>query len=222
MYSRVIKSVIAATASLVALAPAHAEAGDWIVRLRAILVEPTGNSGDVTPIFAPGSTVKVGSAIVPELDITYMWTNNIGTELILGTSKHKITGKTGDLNGFGKIASTWVLPPTLTLQYHFNPDGPIRPYLGAGVNYTIFYSRKADGNLTDVAGDTSVKMKNSLGYALQAGFDLPVSKKVFVNLDFKYIDMRTTARLETADLGTLRVRDHLNPLVAGLGIGMRF
>ena len=31
-----------------------------------------------------------------------------------------------------------MLPPTLTAQYHFNPHGAVRPYLGAGVNYSIF------------------------------------------------------------------------------------
>ncbi|MFZ5749245.1 MAG: OmpW/AlkL family protein [Pseudomonadota bacterium] len=195
------------------------EAGDWLVRLRAIMVAPTEDSGAVTPAF-PGSEVGVDNAVMPEIDFTYMVTKHVGAELILATTKHDITGR-GTLGGVGKLADTWVLPPTLTLQYHFMPEGKIHPYVGAGVNYTIFYSSKASGALEDAIGNTSVKLDDSFGYALQAGIDVDVTPNIFLNADIKYIDMSTTARLNTGGVKNT-VDVDLNPIVAGVGIGFRF
>jgi len=213
-------SILGAGAALLAgAAPAHAAAGDVLVRARAIMVAPNESSGPVLPSF-PGGKVSVDDSFAPELDFTYMLTDNIGTELILATTKHSVSGR-GDLKGVGKLASTWVLPPTLTLQYHFAPNAKIRPYVGAGVNYTIFYSENASKGLEAAIGPTDVHLKSSLGYALQAGFDFDLTDRLFANVDVKYIDIDTTARLRTGP-ATNRVKVHLDPIVAGVGIGMRF
>ncbi|MEM7569706.1 MAG: OmpW family outer membrane protein, partial [Pseudomonadota bacterium] len=115
---------LAALPALIAT-PAAAEAGDWLIRARAIMIAPNESSTGVLPAF-PGGEVSVDNAIMPELDFTYFITNNIATELILATTNHDISGEM-DLAGLGEIADTWVLPPTLTLQYHFLPDAAVRP-----------------------------------------------------------------------------------------------
>jgi len=210
--------LLAGVAAAFAVTPAFAKEGDVLVRARAIVVAPNESSGAVSGI--PGSKVGVGDSVMPEVDFTYMATNHIGAELILATTKHSVSGR-GTISGLGDVANTWVLPPTLTLQYHFAPDGKIRPYLGAGINYSVFYSGKATPSLNAALGPTKVKLGDSVGYALQAGVDIPVSKKVFVNFDVKYIDMKTTARLTSgATLRTARVK--IDPIVAGMGIGFRF
>ncbi len=210
--------LLAGTAVALTATPALAKEGDVLVRARAIVVAPNESSGAVSGI--PGSKLGVGDSVMPEVDFTYMVTNNIGAELIVATTKHTVSGR-GTVSALGDVADTWVLPPTLTLQYHFAPDGKIRPYLGAGVNYSIFYSSKALPSLNGALGATKVKLDDSFGYALQAGADIPVSKRVFVNFDVKYIDMRTTARLTSgATLRTARVR--IDPIVVGTGIGIRF
>jgi outer membrane protein len=201
--------------------PALAKQGDFLIRTRAIMVAPNDRSGGIMPTFA-AEKVSVNNSIMPEIDFTYMMTENIGAELILATTKHDAKGRTGTTGSIGKLASTWVLPPTLTLQYHFSPDAAIRPYVGAGINYTVFYSEKASKGLEAAVGDTSVRMKSSFGYALQAGVDVPLSDRTFLNLDFKYIDIDTTARLATTAIGMQEARVHLDPIVLGIGIGMRF
>jgi len=211
--------VCAAALGLAAVTPAHAEAGDWLVRARAIWVSPTESSSGSEPAF-PNDRVGVGGDVVPELDITYFVTKNVGMELILGTTKHNVTGRRG-LAGLGEVADTWVLPPTLTAQYHFRPDASVRPYVGAGVNYTIFYNADASDSLNAAIGQTHVKLKDSFGYALQAGVDIDLTKKVFLNLDVKYIDMDTTATLRTGNLVN-KVDVSIDPIIAGIGIGMRF
>jgi outer membrane protein len=197
---------------------AQTQKGDVLVRLRGIVVAPTEKSGEVSGI--PGSRVGVTNSVMPEVDFTYMATDHIGTELILATTKHDATGR-GSLSGLGKIASTWALPPTLTLQYHLNPKGKVRPYVGAGVNYTIFYSEKASDALKGALGPTKVRMSDSAGYALQAGVDVDLGRRTFLNLDVKYLDIDTTTQLIT-DAGASRVRVSLDPIVIGAGVGMRF
>jgi outer membrane protein len=213
-------AVLGATMALAAI-PANAAQGDVLVRLRAIYVAPNEKSGGILPTF-PNEAVAVGNSFMPELDFTYMATNHLGFELILATTKHSISGTSGTTGSIGKLGSTWVLPPTLTAQYHFIPDGPIRPYVGAGVNYTIFWNEKASNGLVAAVGPTPFHMSNSFGWALQAGTDIDLTKKVFLNLDVKYIDMRTTARLDTTAIGSQQVRVDINPLVFGVGLGMRF
>lgn len=209
----------AAALALVAAQPAHAEAGDLLVRLRGIVVSPTETSSGVTPSF-PTSGVGVSDAVVPELDFTYMISDRIGAELILATSPHDLDGR-GALAPLGKLADTMALPPTLTLQYHFMPDAAIRPYVGAGVNYTIFYNEDASRALETAIGATRVSAEDSFGYAVQAGFDVDLSDKLFLNVDVKYIDIDTQATLRTGAL-TNRVDVSLDPIVVGVGLGMRF
>jgi outer membrane protein len=178
-------------------------ARDVLVRLRGISIMPqVGTSGTLSTL-----NVDVNNAIVPELDFTYMIRDNIGVELILATSRHQVSSNLGALGGVN------VLPPTLLLQYHFNHQGKIRPYVGAGLNYTYFYN---DG--LKAGGQSIAVSHSSFGPALQAGVDVQITKTLFVNADIKKIWMRTDATLGGASIGTLRI----DPLVVGLGVGMKF
>lgn len=213
--------VLAATAiaALAAASPAAAAQGDWLVRLRGIVVDPQSSSGPVLPSF-PGATVSVGTSAMPEIDFTWFATDHFGFELILATTKHTISGE-GSLEALGPVASTWVLPPTLTAQYHFAPAAKVRPYVGVGINWTIFYSENASDELVDAVGATNVNLSNSVGVAFQGGIDIDISPKVFLNFDIKYITMGTNATLTTGSLvNTVDV--DVNPLVFGFGIGTRF
>ena len=201
--------------------PAHAEAGDVLVRLRGIMVAPNEDSGSVLPAF-PGEEVSVDNNVMPEVDVTYMATDHIGFELIAATTKHTTSGVSGTTGDVGKLASTWVLPPTLTLQYHPVANGPVRPYVGAGVNYTLFYSENASDGLVAAVGTTDVELDDSFGWALQAGVDIDLTERMFLNFDVKYIDIDTTATLRTTAAGTQAVDIDLDPLVVGVGVGTRF
>ncbi len=211
----------AAGAAVFASVPAQAKQGDILVRLRGIVVAPNEKSGSVLPAF-PGEKVSVNNAVAPEIDVTWMASDHIGFELIAATTKHSASGRTGTTGSIGKLASTWVLPPTLTAQYHFLPDAPVRPYVGAGVNYTLFYSEDASGALESAVGKTKVHMSDSFGWAAQAGVDIDLNDRLFLNIDVKYIDIDTTARLSTTAAGVQKVHVDLDPLVFGVGVGMRF
>lgn len=196
----------------------QAEEGDWLGRVRLLHVSPNDDSGTVSTL--PGSSVSVDADTTIELDFTYFIRRNLGIEFILGTSKHDISGG-GSIAALGKIANARTIPPVVTLQYHFQPDNNIRPYLGLGVNYTRFYDEKATASLNTALGATQVELDDSWGLSLQAGIDMQVSQKWFVNLDAKYIQMDTTATLNSS--GVIRkVNVDINPWFIGVGIGTRF
>ena len=109
------------------------------------------------------------------------------------------------------LGSASLLPPTVLLQYHFVPDGSIRPYIGAGINYTIFYEQS--GMLADLDG-----LDGSFGLAAQLGVDFMLSDTLSFNVDLKYIDMSTTVSSNGAKLADLTI----DPLVLGFGVGWRF
>lgn len=215
-----------AVTSLSAIAtPAAAyEAGDWLVRGRIAHISPNDDSGTLTLDGVDQGTkgVTVDSDTIPELDITYMVDRNWGVELILGYSNHTVTGEKSWAS-LGDVIDAKVLPPTLTLQYHFAPDSNIRPYIGAGVNYTYFFDEEVAGSVLP-SSNSKVKLESSWGLAAQAGVDIAINDDWFVNLDVKYIQMDTTAKFSNVIDGThsAKINADIDPFVYGIGIGRRF
>lgn len=200
------------------------EAGDWLIRGRVINVNPNDSSGTLSLNGADTGLkgVKVDSDTVPELDITYMINRNWGVELILGYSEHTVSGeKTWGV--LGDVIDTKVLPPTLTLQYHFLPGSNIRPYIGAGVNYTYFFDEEVPSSSALSSPGDKVKLDSSWGWAAQAGVDIAINQDWFINMDVKYLDIDTTASFKNV-LGTnsAKIDADIDPFVYGIGIGRRF
>ena len=159
---------------------------------------------------------------VPELDITYMINRHWGLELILGYSEHTVKG-VKNWNNLGDVAETKVLPPTLLLQYHFLPDSSIRPYIGAGINYTYFFDEEVPGILGTPG--SKVKLDSSWGLAAQVGMDVAINDDWFINVDMKYIDIDTQAHYTNILGGTIEratINADIDPFVFGIGIGRRF
>lgn len=185
--------------------------GPWQIRLRALGVI-TNNSGHVNGI--SGSDLSYSDTIVPELDITYYFTNNIAAELVLGTTYANIDAA-GSIEALGEVGKTWLLPPTLTLQYHFTDFGAFKPYVGAGVNYTLFYNQSGKGAFSDL------DVKNEFGAALQVGFDYMLDEHWGVNFDVKklFLEPEWKAKLDGAPLSG---KAKLDPWLIGTGITYRF
>lgn len=217
-------ALLAATGISAIATPVMAyEAGDWIVRGRIVNVNPNDDSGSLfVGGVDTGPGVNVDSDTIPELDITYMITPHWGAELILGYSKHTVTGeKSPTPLSLGEVIEAKALPPTLTLQYHFSPNSNIRPYVGAGLNYTYFFDEEVAGSVLPAPGD-KVKMDSSWGLAAQAGVDIGINDDWFVNLDVKYVQMDTTARFTNTAAGDAQIDADIDPFVWGIGIGRKF
>ncbi|MBB4063018.1 OmpW/AlkL family protein [Gellertiella hungarica] len=182
----------------------------WQVRVRGLGVI-TQDSGSVTGV--PGSDLSFSDSVVPELDISYYFNDNIAAELILGTTYANVYGE-GSIAGLDRIGRTWVLPPTLTLQYHFTDLGAFKPYVGAGINYTLFYNQEG-------ASANSLDVKNKFGAALQVGADYMFDDHWGVNFDVKKLFLEPSFDVNVG--GTdLSGRANLNPWLIGTGITYRF
>lgn len=194
----------------------------WQVRVRGVGVVPDESA----KIGIIGGDAKISNTFIPELDFTYFFTKNISAELILGTSKHDVNTVGSDISAVGgptsadvNLGSVYLLPPTLTVQYHFLPDQIFNPYVGAGVNYTIFYNEKAGNTVRGIEYD------NSFGYAFQVGFDLMLNDKFFINADIKKIFLKTDVTVDASNLATglsIPADVEINPLLLGFGVGMKF
>src|SRR5574343_307115 len=129
-------------------------AGDIVARVRAVQITPADE--DTVAI----TDVSVSKKTIPEVDFTYFLSPNLAAELILTyPQKHTLSS-----NG-AEIGTLKHLPPTLSLQYHFAPNDTFRPYVGAGLNYTIF-SNVEFAPAVDAALSPSVK-HTSVGLSFQ-------------------------------------------------------
>ncbi|MEM8848289.1 MAG: OmpW family outer membrane protein [Bacteroidota bacterium] len=183
----------------------------WQFRLRGIVVTPD-ESADIEAI---GGDASISTAFVPEFDITYFFDENWSVELILATAKHDVEAvetAVGDLD----LGSVWLLPPTLTGQYHFT-GGDFVPYLGAGVNFTLFYGVD-EGPVAD-----DVDYDSALGFALQGGLDYMLNDKWFLNIDVKRLFLSTDVTVDaTSALGaTVGADVDINPWIIGFGVGVK-
>ncbi len=197
------------------LSPIYAAPSPWMIRVRALAVLPQSSASvSLNGVGIPGASAKANNAFVPELDITYFFTKNIATELVLGVSPHNVNG-TGAIAGLGKLGSTLLLPPTLTLQYHFTDLGAFKPYVGAGVNYTFMLNNRSAGVMTNF------KVKDSAGLALQAGFDYMIDQHWGFNVDVKKLWLRPNASMNLG-LNVVTAKVKLDPWLIGTGITYRF
>jgi len=185
------------------------EAGDFLVRARGILVVPDVSS----TVSLIGGDVDADNSAVPEVDFSYFFTDNIAVELILATTRHDMSVDSSAI-GDVDLGEVWLLPPTLTVQYHFKLDSGFTPYVGAGLNYTIFYGEDAPGGTV-----VAIDYENGIGYALQVGLDYGVGENWVINADLKKIFLNTDVKVNG---GAINADVDLDPWIFGVGIGYRF
>lgn len=183
--------------------------GDFVVRLRgaSFLTDTSGTTDTL------GGSARTNDNWIPELDFTYFFTKNIAAELVLTSTKHTVEVKnstSGDLD----LGTVRLLPPVLTLQYHFLPDSVLSPYAGAGLNYTIPFDTDKGRSVN------SVSYSREIGYAFQVGADYFLDKNWLLNFDVKKVLVETDIKVNG---GAINAKDtDLDPWIISVGIGYRF
>ncbi|MDD7970120.1 OmpW/AlkL family protein [Roseinatronobacter alkalisoli] len=198
-----IKNITACAISALALSGGVAmaqQAGDWTLGVGIGHVHPKSNNGTLA-----GAATSIGSSTRPILTAEYFIQDNLGIELLAAVPfRHTIT-----IAGVG-TATTKHLPPTVSLNYHFTNDSAITPFLGAGINYTNFFStRSALGN---------VRIKDSWGLALNAGVDFAVSERGAIRANLRWINIKPDVTLGGVNIGTAKI----DPWVAAVSYVHRF
>lgn len=195
---------VALAAGLLSSAPLMAQEGPWMVRLRAVSLQPADKS-DAAPGL-PADAIHVSSKTIPEVDFSYFFTPNLAAELVLTVpQEHDVT-----LAGT-KIGTFKQLPPTLLAQWHFLPGQTFNPYVGLGVNLTLISDVKLAGGALDLD-------KTSVGPAVQVGADIRLAPQWYLNADVKYVQIRSDVKAGGAKVTTVKV----DPMLYGVGVGYRF
>jgi outer membrane protein len=191
-----------AAASICLAQPAFAQsAGKWTLGVGVHQINPKSDNGSVLD----GTLdLGIGSDVRPTFTAEYFLTDHWGIEALASLPfQHDI-----DIKGVGKVGSTRHLPPTVSLQYHFNNGGSVSPFVGAGVNYTTFFSEETTGALDGL----ELELEDSWGLAAHAGLDFAVGKNGAVRLDVRWIDIDSDVMVEGAEVGTAEI----DPLAYGI------
>jgi outer membrane protein len=211
----VAASLLAATAFTPALAqdlltsPTGYQAGDIMVHVSVLGVIPMNYASGTT---LPGFKVHASASVSPEIDGAYFFTPNWSVELIAATTRHNIWVSNGGTKV--KAGSIWVLPPTLTAQYHFAQIGPVQPYVGLGVTVAFFYGGSKAADVTKQGGYST-----AVGPTIDAGFDVPIVGNWTANMDVKQMFLVTGTHV---DNGAVGAHTNLDPLAVGVGVGYKF
>ena len=208
-----LQSLVLATAAALTMTTAFAvPAGTWSVAAGAHYVDPKSDNGTLDN----GLSVDVDGDVRPTISGEYFIANNVGVELLAAIPfHHDITLKTGDTT---IDAETQHLPPTLSVQYHFDGyDLPmnVKPFVGVGVNYTTFFEEKV---YIPLAGDYDLELDDSVGVAGHVGLDIPFAPTEAFRIDARYMDIKTDASLNGTDIGEVDI----SPWVYGVAFVKQF
>ncbi len=199
------------------------EAGDLILRAGVASVQPDEDSSalELNGTSLTGTSAGVDNSEQLGLTLTYMLAPNVGIGVLAATPfEHDIKAK-----GLGVDAGeAKQLPPTITLQYFpMAASSAFQPYLGIGINYTIFFSENVDGELEGALGTRGdLELDDSFGIAGQVGFDYALNEHWLVNASVWYLDIDTDATFKFDDGTRVKADVDVDPWVYMIGLGYRF
>lgn len=212
----IINPIAVALAATVISAAGNAAAQDNVVKVGLTEYTTHSRTNGVTGIGVPaGADATTGNATTVILVYERMATENIGVELVLGIPPRVRADAAGTVAFLGSdILSAKNLGPTLLVNYHFGqPGDALRPYLGAGVNYTKFI-----GIRSRLAPD--VQMSSSTGWAAQAGVDYALNNEwsVFASVAV----LRVKSNVVASGSTVLQTSIDFRPIVYTFGTAYRF
>ncbi|WP_112874756.1 OmpW/AlkL family protein [Paracoccus endophyticus] len=197
---------LAALVAVLAMPALAQQAGDWTIGLGAGSVMPKDDNGTV----AATLDVEVDDDIRPTLTVEYFLRDNIGVELLAATPfKHDVNVK-----GLGKVGTVEHLPPTLSVNYHWDTGSAFKPYAGVGLNWTNFWGESTTGAL---AGN-DLDLEHSFGLALQAGADWWLNDRSAIRATVRWIDIDSDAYLNGDKIGEVEI----DPIAVQAAYVMKF
>lgn len=213
-------TIAAAIAALSAAAPAHAETGDMLVKVRGGYSFRSGTDSVTVNLISDRVTAKAADSVVGEAALTFFLTDNVATEVSLGGGSYDINDAAGRT-----LASSGLITPTLTLQYHLMPGGRVRPYIGVGAAYVSFYSEKPGEILTNQNPlppvSYAVGIKSNIAPVGQIGADVSVNDKFYVNIDGRYMIAKSKLTI-TQGSNVQTVKQDTQSFVVMAGVGFKF
>jgi outer membrane protein len=225
---------IALLSSLSTVALAN-QAGDILIRGGATMVSPdSGKSAIVlTGINDTGASLSVDDNTQLGLNFVYFFDSNWAIELLAATPfTHDVTlhdptaalggalGVPAGLDG-AKLAEVTHLPPTLSALYYFDTGTALKPYVGLGINYTIFFDEEFESAPKGL-GLSNLELDGSFGYSVQVGADYDLGDNWSVNVSARYIDISTDATFAVAGDNIGKASIDVDPMVYSVMLGYTF
>jgi len=227
--SLAINLAVAASIGLAATQAIAYEAGDMILRAGVAHVNPNDDSSDLNINGSDFSNTEaqVDSGTALGNTFTYMLSSNLGIELLASTPfEHDIDAKLTGFNaalGTVNAGSAKHLPPTLSLQWYFQEaSSEFQPYVGVGVNHTLFFEEDLDSELVGILGAGKLDLDSSWGGSVQAGFDYTVNENWVVNAALWYIDISTDATINFNSGTVVKADVDIDPMVYMMSLGYKF
>lgn len=216
---KLLLSLAVTSALLATITPVCAyEKGDWVVRVGMTSVAPDDSSSNVV---VGGTDLGIGVGVDNNtqlgLNFVYFFKPRLAIEVLAATPFSHDIG----LDTVGALGSTKHLPPTISANYYFaDPSAKLQPYLGAGINYTVFFDEEFTSANSD-AGFSELELDNSLGLAAQVGVDYMLNQNWLLNASIRWIDIDTEANFDlNGSAGSVDV--DIDPFVYSITAGYRF
>jgi outer membrane protein len=149
------------------------------------------------------------TALALSFSYEYFFRGNLGIEIQTLVGQQKIGLEQDD-----DIGSAWALSPTLWLQYHFNGNGDLSPFVGVGLNHTTFLGADGKGAFSS----DNVRFKDSVGPAMRVGMDVAIGERSALRVDARWTSMRSDVDVDSRTLGKAK----LDPLSYGLAYLLYF
>lgn len=197
---------------------AHADVSPWALRLGAVHVG-FSTDADISANGAgvPGSNAKASDNSTLGFEVSYDVSPRWTARFLAGVPPKTTLSGTGTLSATGALGKVVYGPAVLSMTYAFADSGSIRPYVGAGINYTIVFK-------SEDAFISKLEVPSAFGSVLQAGIEFPMSKDWTLALDARKIYVKTKADGVLPAMGGAKAHAdiHLDPLVVFASLGMRF
>jgi outer membrane protein len=221
---------LVAVGAAMAAASTPAMAGDpdgrWQVKVLGTAVLPNGKIDRVLvdPGLPAGTDTKADDNYVPTAAVEYFFTPNISVETICCLTQHDVDISSGPLSGGQLVTDRKIIPATVTVKLHLPTRSGIKPYIGAGPAYFIFFDEKPGAAARSLLGATKLAFNDKVGIAAQAGIDVALGTSGFgLSVDAKRYWVRPTAHWSNASGSeVLATRHKLDPWVLSAGVAYRF
>ena len=225
MKKSIINGLILSALTLSPLAFAN-QAGDFIVRGGATMVNPDSDKSNIMLGGADSTmTLTVDDNTQLGLNFVYFYDSNWAFELLAATpfthdvtiqDKNSVLGVDGA--NLGEVSH---LPPTLSALYYFDTNSAFKPYVGLGINYTVFFDEDFAAAPKSL-GLSNLDLDGSFGLSAQIGADYHLDDKWSINASVRYIDISTEATFDVGGASVGKANIDVDPMVYSIMLGYKF
>ncbi len=222
----------ASVAVALTLGAGSALAQTTTVKLGLVNVEPNSSASAVSGPFTPANalSLKVQSQSTLFFSVAREIDSNWEAELALGVPPTHdvklvilpgaaVPGSVAALDG-SVAAKVRQVAPTLFANYRFGDStSQLRPFIGAGLNYTVFDKTESTGvNDAVNGGPTTIKLTSSMGLALQLGLSAKLGGPWSLTGSWSTARVRTTMTTNTLGIErTAGITFHPSVMTVALG-----